>query len=276
MSDNPLSIGNLKCGRGQPLLFIAGPCVIESADHTLGVALRLKDLADQLGIPLVFKSSYDKANRTSGKSFRGPGLEKGLEILQMIREKTGLPTLTDVHSESQAEPAAQACNVLQIPAFLARQTDLVIAVSEATARHGGVVNIKKPQFVAPEDMVHAVRKCESTGNPRVLLTERGTCFGYHRLINDMRAIPEMQSLGVPVIFDATHSVQLPGGEKTGGQRHMIATLAQSAVAAGCDGVFLETHPNPDTAPSDGPNMLPLEQFEPLVHRLLRLRAALAD
>lgn len=276
MPENPLPIGPLRCGRGMPLVFIAGPCVIESADHALGVALRLGEIAESLGIPLVFKSSFDKANRTSGKSFRGPGLEKGLEILAMIRERTGLPTLTDVHSEAQAEPAARSCTVLQIPAFLARQTDLVIAVSEATARHGGVVNIKKPQFVAPEDMVHAVRKCEASGNPRILLTERGSCFGYHRLVNDMRAIPEMQSFGVPVIFDATHSVQLPGGERTGGQRHMIATLAQSAVAAGCDGVFLETHPDPDNAPSDGPNMLPLDQFEPLVRRLVRLRAALAD
>lgn len=276
MPENPLSIGPLRCGKGQPLLFIAGPCVIESAEHALGVALHLKELSEKLAIPLVFKASFDKANRTSGKSFRGPGLQQGLDILAMIRSKTGLPTLTDVHAEAQAEPAAQACNVLQIPAFLARQTDLVIAISEATARHGGVVNIKKPQFVAPEDMVHAVKKCEATGNPRVMLTERGTCFGYHRLINDMRAIPEMQSLGVPVIFDATHSVQLPGGEKTGGQRHMIATLAQAAVASGCDGVFLETHPDPDNAPSDGPNMLRLDQFEPLVRRLLRLRAALAE
>lgn len=276
MPENPLPIGPLRCGRGAPLLFIAGPCVIESADHALGVALRLREMAESLAIPLVFKSSFDKANRTSGKSFRGPGLERGLEILAMIRERTGLPTLTDVHNEAQAEPAAQSCTVLQIPAFLARQTDLVIAISEATARHGGVVNIKKPQFVAPEDMVHAVRKCEASGNPRILLTERGSCFGYHRLINDMRAIPEMQSFGVPVIFDATHSVQLPGGERTGGQRHMIATLAQSAVAAGCDGVFLETHPDPDNAPSDGPNMLPLDQFEPLVRRLVRLRAALSD
>lgn len=276
MPENPLPIGPLRCGRGAPLLFIAGPCVIESADHALGVALRLREMAESLAIPLVFKSSFDKANRTSGKSFRGPGLGRGLEILAMIRERTGLPTLTDVHNEAQAEPAAQSCTVLQIPAFLARQTDLVIAISEATARHGGVVNIKKPQFVAPEDMVHAVRKCEASGNPRILLTERGSCFGYHRLINDMRAIPEMQSFGVPVIFDATHSVQLPGGERTGGQRHMIATLAQSAVAAGCDGVFLETHPDPDNAPSDGPNMLPLDQFEPLVRRLVRLRAALSD
>jgi 2-dehydro-3-deoxyphosphooctonate aldolase (KDO 8-P synthase) len=270
----PVAVGTHQCGGGAPLLFIAGPCVIESEEHALGVALRLRDLSESLGFPLVFKSSFDKANRTSGKSFRGPGLARGLAILETIRERTGLPTLTDVHTPEQAEPAAQACNVLQIPAFLARQTDLVEAVAEATARHGGTVNVKKPQFVAPEDMVHAVNKCEASGNRKILLTERGACFGYHRLVNDMRAIPEMQALGVPVIFDATHSVQLPGGEKTGGQRHMIATLARAAVAAGCDGVFLETHPDPDNAPSDGPNMLPLDQLAPVVRSLMRLRAAL--
>lgn len=277
MPENPLSIpspsGPVRCGRGQPLLFIAGPCVIESLEHALGVARSLKRLSESLGFPLIFKASYDKANRTSVDSFRGPGLEKGLEILAAVSAETGLATLTDVHSPEQAEPVAKVCRVLQIPAFLARQTDLVQAVAEATARHGGVVNIKKPQFVAPEDMIHAVRKCEASGNPRVLLTDRGACFGYHRLVNDMRCIPEMQAFGVPVVFDATHSVQLPGGSKTGGQRHMIATLAKAAVAAGCDAVFLETHPHPDTAPSDGPNMLPLEQFAPLVERLMLIREA---
>ena len=276
MPANPVTIGPWKCGTGQPLLFIAGPCVIESESHTLDVALRLADLAASLSIPLVFKSSFDKANRTSRDSFRGPGLQAGLEILQKVRERTGLPVLTDVHEAAQAEPVAAVCQVLQVPAFLARQTDLVEAIAIATAKHGGVVNIKKPQFIAPEDMVHAVEKCEASGNSQVLLTERGTCFGYHRLINDMRAIPEMQALGTPVIFDATHSVQLPGGKKTGGQRAMISTLARSAVAAGCDGVFLETHPQPDQAPSDGPNMLPLDQFAALVKLLLRLKAALAE
>ncbi|MFN0055482.1 MAG: 3-deoxy-8-phosphooctulonate synthase [Planctomycetales bacterium] len=276
MPDNPVEIGTARCGRDQPLLFIAGPCVIESQSLVLEVARRLKDLRDELGISLIFKASFDKANRTSIDSFRGPGLHAGLEILARVREVTGLEVLTDVHEVHQAEPAAQVCRVLQIPAFLARQTDLVVAVSEATARHGGVVNIKKPQFVAPEDMVHAVRKCVAAGNPRVLLTERGTTFGYGRLINDMRAIPIMQGLGAPVIFDATHSVQLPGGPTTGGQRAMVAFLARAAVACGCDGLFFETHPNPDQAPSDGPNMLPLDQLPALIRQLLRLRGALAE
>ena len=274
MAENPVPVGQYRCGRGMPLLFIAGPCVIESEELVLHVADRLAEIAAELNISLVFKSSFDKANRTSLESYRGPGLERGLEILAKVRERTGLPILTDVHEPHQAEAVAQVCTILQVPAFLARQTDLVQAIAVATARHGGVVNIKKPQFVAPEDMQHAVRKCEQSGNPRVLLTERGSTFGYGRLINDMRAIPVMQALGPPVIFDATHSVQLPGGSTTGGQRSMVATLAKSAVAAGCDGVFFETHPQPDRALSDGPNMLPLEEMAPLLRCLLRLRAAL--
>lgn len=276
MPTNPLSIGPYECGRGKPLLFIAGPCVIESEELVLHVAGRLSEIGRELGVPIVFKSSFDKANRTSIDSFRGPGLERGLDILGKARDRTGLPVLTDVHEPHQAQPAAEVCSILQIPAFLARQTDLVQAVAEATARTGGVVNIKKPQFVAPEDMVHAVRKCEESGNARVLLTERGTTFGYGRLINDMRAIPTMQALGAPVIFDATHSVQLPGGSTTGGQRDMVQFLARAAVAAGCDGVFLETHPHPETARSDGPNMLPLADLPALLRVLLRIRAALED
>jgi 2-dehydro-3-deoxyphosphooctonate aldolase (KDO 8-P synthase) len=202
MPDNPVAIGPYRCGTAQPLLFIAGPCVIESEALILEVAHRLAEIREQLRIPLVFKSSFDKANRTSADSFRGPGLEAGLAVLAKVREQTGLPVLTDVHEPHQAEPAARVCQVLQVPAFLARQTDLVQAVAEATARHSGVVNIKKPQFVAPEDMVHAVQKCERFGNPRVLLTERGATFGYGRLINDMRAIPTMQALWPPVIRDA--------------------------------------------------------------------------
>jgi 2-dehydro-3-deoxyphosphooctonate aldolase (KDO 8-P synthase) len=200
----------------------------------------------------------------------------GLDILAKVREATGLDVLTDVHEPHQAEPAAQVCRILQVPAFLARQTDLVQAVAEATARHGGVVNVKKPQFIAPEDMAHAVQKCEAFGNPRVLLTERGTTFGYGRLINDMRAIPVMQGLGVPVIFDATHSVQLPGGSKTGGERAMVPFLARAAVACGCDGLFFETHPEPERALSDGPNMLRLDDVPGLIRQLLRLRAALEE
>ncbi|RPI77648.1 MAG: 3-deoxy-8-phosphooctulonate synthase, partial [Planctomycetaceae bacterium] len=252
MPENPITIGPYRCGRGAPLLFIAGPCVIESEELAMQVAVRLRELRDELKIPLVFKSSFDKANRTSVSSFRGPGLRRGLEILARVGQQTGLPVLTDVHEIAQAGPAAEVCQILQIPAFLARQTDLVQAVAEATARTGGTINIKKPQFLAPEDMVHAVRKCEHFGNPRVLLTERGTSFGYGRLINDMRAIPVMQSLGTPVVFDATHSVQLPGGAKTGGQRDMVPFLARAAVACGCDAVFFETHPEPDRAQSDGP------------------------
>jgi 2-dehydro-3-deoxyphosphooctonate aldolase (KDO 8-P synthase) len=276
MPANPVEIGPFRCGRGQPLLFIAGPCVIESERLVLEVARRLAELRDELGVSLVFKSSFDKANRTSVESFRGPGLTAGLEILAKVRETTGLEVLTDVHEPAQAEAAAQVCRILQVPAFLARQTDLVGAISEATAKTGGVVNIKKPQFTAPEDMIHAVRKCEAFGNPRVLLTERGTTFGYGRLINDMRAVPVMQGLGTPVIFDATHSVQLPGGSTTGGQRAMVSFLARAAVACGCDGVFFETHPEPERALSDGPNMIPLDEFPALVRQLLRLRAALEE
>lgn len=274
MPINPVEIGPYRCGRGQPLLFIAGPCVIESEPLVLDVARRLAALRDELKIAVVFKSSFDKANRTSVGSYRGPGLTAGLEILAKVREATGLEVLTDVHEPHQAEPAARVCRILQIPAFLARQTDLLQAVSEATAKYGGVVNVKKPQFLAPEDMIHAIRKCEAFGNPRVMLTERGTTFGYGRLINDMRAIPVMQELGSPVIFDATHSVQLPGGSTTGGQRQMVPFLARAAVACGCDGVFFETHPQPDRALSDGPNMVPLDELPALIRQLLRLRAAL--
>lgn len=274
MPDNPVPIGPYRCGRGQPLLVIAGPCVIESEELVLTVARRLRELRDELGIPIVFKSSFDKANRTSGASFRGPGLENGLKILSQVRQQTGLPLLTDVHEPSQAVPVAAVCDVLQIPAFLARQTDLVQAVAEATGRAGGTINVKKPQFMAPEDMIHVVRKCEQFGNPRVLLTERGAMFGYGRLVNDFRSIPVMQSFGVPVVFDATHSVQMPGGETTGGQRELVPFLARAAVACGCDAVFFETHPDPSRAKSDGPNMIPLAELPAVLRQLLRLRGAL--
>jgi 2-dehydro-3-deoxyphosphooctonate aldolase (KDO 8-P synthase) len=274
MPDNPVTIGPYRCGRGQPLLFIAGPCVIESERLILDVGKRLAELADRLNLQLVFKSSFDKANRTSVDSFRGPGLEAGLDILAKVKAATGLPVLTDVHEPHQAGPASQVCDILQVPAFLARQTDLVHAVAEATAKQGGAINVKKPQFTAPEEMAHVVKKCAAFGNSRVLLTERGTTFGYGRLINDMRAIPVMQGLGAPVIFDATHSVQLPGGHTTGGQREMVSFLARAAVACGCNGVFFETHPDPDRALSDGPNMIRLADLPALIRQLLRLRAAL--
>lgn len=269
--NNPISIGPWRCGRREPLLFIAGPCVIESEELVLEVAKRLADLSESLGVQIVFKSSFDKANRTSVDSFRGPGLEKGLEILAKVGASTGLPLLTDVHEPSQAEPAAAVCQIVQIPAFLARQTDLVEAVATATAKFGGTINVKKPQFVAPEDMVHVVKKCEAFGNPNVLLTERGTMFGYGRLVNDLRCIPVMQSFGGPVIFDATHSVQLPGGATTGGRREMVPFLSRAAVACGCDGIFFETHPNPDKALSDGPNMVPLAELPRLIKQLVQLR-----
>jgi 2-dehydro-3-deoxyphosphooctonate aldolase (KDO 8-P synthase) len=271
MPNNPLKIGPSECGVGRPLLFIAGPCVIEGEELILRVAGELVDLAAPEGWQLVFKSSFDKANRTSFKSYRGPGLERGLEVLAKVRDRFGIPVTTDIHLPEQAAPAAEVCAVLQIPAFLARQTDLVCAAAEAAARHGGTVNVKKPQFVAPEDLKHAVSKCVEMGCENVLLTERGSTFGYGRLVNDFQCIPTMQSFGTPVCFDATHSVQRPGGSTTGGAREMIPTLARAAVAAGADAVFLETHPDPDRALSDGPNMLPLAGVPKLLRELTQLR-----
>jgi 2-dehydro-3-deoxyphosphooctonate aldolase (KDO 8-P synthase) len=270
--NNPIQLGKIACGPGHPLLFIAGPCVIENPELVSEVSGRLAELAVKLDVPIVFKSSFDKANRTSYHSFRGPGLQLGLRILEQVREASGLAVTTDIHEPGHAEPAAQVCDIVQIPAFLARQTDLVHAAAAATARRGRIINVKKPQFIAPEDAVHIVKKCEEAGNPNILLTERGATFGYGRLVNDMRSIPVMQKLGVPVVFDATHSVQLPGGASTGGQREMIPVLARAAVAAGCDAVFLETHPNPDRALSDGPNMIPLAELPRLIEQLKRLRS----
>lgn len=264
-------VGPWKCGPRLPLQFIAGPCVIESEDLIRRVSAELAELSQSRSWQIVFKSSFDKANRTSVDSFRGPGLEKGLDLLAKVRKDTGLPVTTDVHEAAQAGPVAEVCEILQVPAFLARQTDLIEAVSTAAAKHGRTVNVKKPQFTAPEDMQHVVKKCAAFGNPQVLLTERGTMFGYGRLINDMRSIPVMQSCGVPVIFDATHSVQMPGGATTGGNRKMVPFLARAAVACGCDGVFLETHPDPDKALSDGPNQMALGELPKLLDQLVRLR-----
>jgi 2-dehydro-3-deoxyphosphooctonate aldolase (KDO 8-P synthase) len=269
-----VAVGSYRVGGGSPLLWICGPCVIEGRDHCLRVAEVLKVAADRLGLQLVFKSSFDKANRTSGKSFRGPGLEEGLRVLDAVRQATGLPVTTDVHECHQAAAVAEVCEILQVPAFLARQTDLL----EACGKTGRVVNVKKGQFMAPWDMKNVVSKLAETGNRRVLLTERGTTFGYGMLVNDMRAIPWMRETGAPVIFDATHSVQKPAalGDKTGGDRTMVPILARAAIAAGCDGVFLETHPDPDQAPSDGPNMIPLEQLPDLIRLCQRIRAAITE
>jgi 2-dehydro-3-deoxyphosphooctonate aldolase (KDO 8-P synthase) len=260
------------CGVNQPLLWIAGPCVIESHDLTLSIAHTLATYSDRLDVQLVFKASFDKANRTSGKSFRGLGLQEGLKTLDAVKQKTGLPVTTDLHECHQVEAVAQVCDLLQIPAFLARQTDLVLAAGMT----GRAVNVKKGQFMAPWDMKNVVAKMEEVGNRQLILTERGTTFGYGQLVNDMRAIPWMQDLGRPVIFDATHSVQTPGskGDRTGGDRRMVPYLARSAVAAGCDGIFVETHPRPDEALSDGPNMIALDDLPALIQICNRLRATI--
>jgi 2-dehydro-3-deoxyphosphooctonate aldolase (KDO 8-P synthase) len=272
--NNPAKIDAYLCGADQPLLVIAGPCVIESEAHTLAIAERLVNDTHSLPIQLVFKASFDKANRTSSDAYRGPGLQEGLRILERVGAETGLPVTTDVHEPSQAAAAGQVCALLQIPAFLARQTDLLVAA----ARTGRAVNVKKGQFMAPADMRHVVDKLAAAGCRNVLLCERGTFFGYGRLVNDMRAIPEMQALGVPVVYDATHSVQEPGGlgKATGGNRAMVEPLARAALAVGADGLFCETHPDPDHAPSDGPNMVPLDRFADMLRRLLEIRATVSQ
>jgi 2-dehydro-3-deoxyphosphooctonate aldolase (KDO 8-P synthase) len=274
MNNNVVRIGNIPCGQGQPLFWIAGPCVIESHDLTLWIAEELAGMAAQLKVPLVFKASFDKANRTSGKSFRGPGLQEGLKTLETVRQRTGLPVTTDIHECAHAEPAGQVCDVLQIPAFLARQTDLI----QAAGRTGKPINVKKGQFMAPWDMKNVVAKMHEVGNRQLLLTERGSTFGYGQLVNDMRAIPWMQEFGCPVIFDATHSVQKPAGkgDRSDGERRMVPFLAKAAVACGCDGVFIETHPRPDEALSDGPNMIALTDLPALIACCLRLRHALHE
>jgi 2-dehydro-3-deoxyphosphooctonate aldolase (KDO 8-P synthase) len=247
---------------------IAGPCVIESEKLCLQVAASLKKTCAKAGISFVFKASYDKANRTSGKSFRGPGAQEGLQILAKVREKIGVPVLTDVHTEQQVSAAAKVVDVLQIPAFLCRQTDLI----ETAARSGKIVNLKKGQFLSPHEMGQVVDKAKAAGGKKILVTERGTTFGYNNLVADMRSIPIMRRFGFPVIFDATHSVQLPGGggDKSSGQREFAPVLARCAVAAGANGVFVETHPDPDHALSDGPNMIPLKQMPALLADLLKI------
>ena len=262
-----VAVGKARFGNALPLALIAGPCALESRDHAIEMASALKEIAGRVGIELVYKTSFDKANRTSAKSARGIGLERALVIFAEIRQKVGVPILTDVHDAQQCAPVAQAVDVLQIPAFLCRQTDLLVAA----AATGRVINVKKGQFLAPWDMAHVVAKITGAGNPNVLVTERGASFGYNTLISDMRALPILaRTTGAPVIFDATHSVQQPGGQGTssGGEREFVHALARAAVAVGVAGVFIETHQDPDRAPSDGANMMPLKEMEGLLRRLV--------
>jgi len=264
----PIKLGDITIGGGAPIVLIAGPCVIESEAHARDLATRLVDIARRLGIPYIFKASFDKANRTSLRSFRGPGLEEGLRVLAGIKASLDVPILTDIHEPSQADAAAHVADVLQIPAFLCRQTDLLVAA----ARTGRVVNIKKGQFLAPDDVTHAAAKVQEAGNQRVVITERGSSFGYHNLVVDMRALPAMRAQGFPVVFDVTHSLQLPGAGNgvTAGQAEFIEPLASAGVAAGVDGVFLEVHENPLQAKSDAQNALRLDALEPLLQRLIAI------
>lgn len=269
-----MKVGQVTVGGGAPLAIIAGPCVIESEAHATKMAAALVDIAGRLRIPFIFKASYDKANRTSLASFRGPGLAEGLRVLARIKDRFGVPILTDIHEAAQAAPVAEVADVLQIPAFLSRQTDLIVAA----AKTGRAVNIKKGQFLAPGDMRHVVEKVTASGNTQVLLTERGFSFGYNNLVVDMRAFPMLRALGAPVIFDVTHSLQLPGGGNgvSAGLSAYIEPLASAGVAAGVDGVFLEVHDNPAQARSDGPNALPLDRVEPLLAHLARLDTLTRD
>jgi 2-dehydro-3-deoxyphosphooctonate aldolase (KDO 8-P synthase) len=264
-------VPGLTVGPGHGLTLLGGPCAIEGEDFTVEMAVAIRDICARVGIGFVFKSSYDKANRTSLDSYRGPGLEKGLAVLARVRDEVGVPIVTDIHEPADAAPVAEVAAILQIPAFLCRQTDLLLAAGGT----GAVVNVKKGQFVSPADMAHAVAKIESTGNRRILLTERGSTFGYNNLVVDFRALPQMASHGFPVVFDATHSVQMPGamGSSSGGQRQYVPHLARAAVATGVDALFMEIHEDPDRALSDGPNMVPLAELEALLTQLLAIRRA---
>lgn len=265
-----LSIGNVKIGGDRPLVLIAGPCVMENESATLRSAERLMSICNGISIPLIFKASYDKANRTSVTSFRGPGLKEGLRILGKVKDSMGIPVLSDIHSIEQIEPAAEVLDVLQIPAFLCRQTDLLVAA----ARSGRVVNVKKGQFLAPWDMPNVIGKMVASGNDQIILTERGVSFGYNNLVSDMRSLPIMRSTGFPVVFDATHSVQLPGGQggTSGGQREFVEYLARAAVATGIDGIFMEVHEDPDKALCDGPNSIKLDDLPTLLKKLKAIDA----
>ena len=266
----PIQVGGITIGAGAPLVLLAGPCVIESENHAVETALAVRDIARRVGVPYVFKASYDKANRTSAASFRGPGLREGIRVLARVREAAGVPIVTDIHEPSHAEPAATVADILQIPAFLSRQTDQLLAA----AATGRVVNIKKGQFLAPDDMRHAIAKVTGAGNPRVIVTERGFSFGYHNLVVDMRSFPILRRLGYPVIYDVTHSLQLPGAGDgvTAGQAEYIEPLASAGVAAGIDGIFMEVHEQPEQAKSDAQNALRLSLLEPLLMRLVRIHS----
>ncbi|MEK7448178.1 MAG: 3-deoxy-8-phosphooctulonate synthase [Planctomycetota bacterium] len=269
-----IKVGKFLVGGRQPLCLIAGPCVIENQRVLFRTAEVLQEISRELNIPLIFKTSYDKANRLSAASYRGPGLKKGLVLLKQLKKRFNIPILSDVHCRAEVKPAAEVLDIIQIPALLCRQTDLVVAA----ARPGKVINLKKGQFMAPADMENIIAKVTSTGNKRILITERGTFFGFHNLVNDMRAIPWLKTFGYPVIFDATHSVQLPGGggKYSSGQRIFASSLAQAAVAAGCDGVFMEVHPNPGQALCDGPNTLKLNTIKQLLKKLTAIRKVVAD
>ena len=260
-----VTVGDVVLGDGQPLALIAGPCVIENESHVLEIATTVREIAERCGMPLIFKASFDKANRTSIKSFRGPGLTEGIRILARVKEEVGVPVLTDIHEVDQASPVAEVADVLQIPAFLSRQTDLLVAA----AKTGRVVNVKKGQFLSPYDVQHILTKISSTGHHKILVTERGTCFGYNNLVVDMRAFPILRSMGFPVVFDVTHSLQLPGAGDgvTSGQAEYIPTLAAAGVAAGVDLIFMEVHDNPDQAKSDAKNALAIDDLEPLLRRI---------
>jgi len=267
-----IKVGDIKIGNNKDLVLIAGPCVIESQKLCLDTAGAIKDIAADLGIPYIFKSSFDKANRLSIDSYRGPGIKKGLEILNIVKQKLNVPILSDIHCKRDIAQAAGVLDIIQIPAFLCRQTDIVVAA----AKTGKVVNIKKGQFLAPQDILPIIKKIESTGNKSILITERGVCFGYNNLVSDLRSLAIMRGFGYPVIYDATHSVQLPGakGKASGGEREFVAGLSRAAVAFGCDGLFLEVHPDPDRAFCDGPNMINLRELEKLLKQVKKIRAAL--
>ncbi len=268
MKTKEIKIGKVRIGGSSPLVLIAGPCVIESEEATIRSAHKLREISEKAGIPLIFKSSYDKANRSSKDSFRGPGLKEGLRILKNVKKETGLPVLSDVHKIDEVKMASEILDILQIPAFLCRQTDLVMAV----ARSGKTVNIKKGQFLAPWDMKNIIEKVNSTGNKNIIITERGVSFGYNNLVADMRALPIMRSLGYPVAFDATHSTQFPGGlgKSSGGEKGMVPYLARAAVATGCDAIFLEVHECPERALCDGPNMISIRELPDLLSDIRKI------